>query len=206
MMARLTSTFQGNGIALAGVWLVLAAGCAARETFLTPKDLSSELQADPIDRPLPAAEDNENDAASPRTSVQLVSGHDDTAAEPYRLPTQSPQRFVIVSGEVRKPGELAFPEGRDFRVLEAIARAEGIPNKVLDTVVVCRRQKGHDERALIRVSLRKATRQESENIRLMPDDIVSVEPTPTTLMKDSSGYVGAAAAGGGMLLIGGGPH
>jgi hypothetical protein len=84
-----------------------------------------------------------------------------------------------------------------------VARAEGIPNKVVDTVVVCRKQKGCDDRALILVSLRKATRSETENIRLMPGDIVSVEPNLTTLLKDSSAYVGAAAMGGGMMLIGG---
>ena len=190
--------------ALAALTLLLAAGCAARETFLSPRDLPAELKADSQDRAHRPAD--EHAAVGPRTAVRLATAHDDETPEPLVLPSPTPRRFVVVSGQVRKPGELAFPEGRDFRVLAAVAMAEGIPNKVVDTVVVCRRQKGRDERALIRISLRKATRHESENILLMPDDIVSVEPTMTTLLKDSSGYVGAAAVGGGMLLIGGGPH
>ena len=127
-----------SGIAL-GAWiLAVVAGCAARETFLTPKDLSADLQPEKAER----LDDAEK----------------------------------LTEAAVRNP------------------------------IVVCRKQKGRDDRVLIRVSLRKATRNESENIRLMPGDIVSIEPTVTTLMKDSAGYVGAAAAGGGMLLIGGGPH
>ena len=183
-------------VALAGGMLSLAAGCAARETFLTPKNLSSDLQPSSVERT------GDADTAA-RHSIQLASG--DADDEPRRLTEAAtpPGRFVVVSGEVRKPGEFMFPEGRDFRVLEAVARAEGIPNKVVDTVIVCRKQKGLDERALILVSLRKATRSEVENIRLMPGDIVSVEPNLTTLMKDSSGYVGAAAMGGGMMLMGG---
>ncbi len=38
---------------------------------------------------------------------------------------------------------------RALRVLEAVARAEGIPNKVVDTVIVCRKQMGRDEMAVV---------------------------------------------------------
>ena len=194
-----------SGIAL-GAWiLAVVAGCAARETFLTPKDLSADLRPEKAER----IDDAEKlTDATVRNPIRLASGHagDIDEPDPLILPSPQPSQFVIVSGDVRQPGEYPFPEGRDFRVLEAVARAEGIQNKVIDTIVVCRKQKDRDDRVLIRVSLRKATRNESENIRLMPGDIVSIEPTVTTLMKDSAGYVGAAAAGGGMLLIGGGPH
>lgn len=190
----------GSLAPFAGGILLLAVGCASRETFISPNHLSSELQPPSVER----AEDTEPDAeTASESSIRLTSGSADE--EPSRLTPaySSPRRFVVVSGEVRKPGEFMFPEGRDFRVLEAVARAEGIPNKVVDTVIVCRKQKGCDDRALILVSLRKATRSETENIRLMPGDIVSVEPNLTTLLKDSSAYVGAAAMGGGMMLIGG---
>lgn len=183
----------------------MVTGCVARETFLTPKNLSVDLQ--PAMTEIPEDSGTATQAAV-RNSIRLASGHagDVDEPEPLVLPSPKASPFVIVSGDVRQPGEYPFPEGRDFRVLEAVARAEGVRNKVIDTIVVCRKRKGSDERALIRVSLRKATRNESENIRLMPGDIVSVEPNVTTLMKDSSGYVGAAAVGGGMMLIGGGPH
>jgi hypothetical protein len=195
-MARWHTSSLVSAVAFAGGMLSLAEGCAARETFLSPKDLSSDLQP-------PSVETAHDADPASRHSVKLTSGNGND--EPRRLAeTDSPPgRFVVVSGEVRKPGEFMFPEGRDFRVLEAVARAEGIPNKVVDTVIVCRKQKGRDERALILVSIRKATRSEVENIRLMPGDIVSVEPNLTSLMKDSSGYVGAAALGGGMMLMGG---
>jgi len=195
-MSRWHASSLVTAVALAGGMLSLAAGCAARETFLAPKDLLSDLQPTSVETADDAVPESQH-------SIQLTSGNGDD--EPRRLSEADspPGRFVVVSGEVRKPGEFMFPEGRDFRVLEAVARAEGIPNKVVDTVIVCRKQKGRDERALILVSLRKATRSEVENIRLMPGDIVSVEPNLTTLMKDSSGYVGAAALGGGMMLMGG---
>lgn len=187
-------------------WMVaLVTGCAARETFLTPKNLSADLQPTMAEIPEDTATATE---AAVRNPIRLASGPADDVDEPESLvlPPSKASSFVLVSGDVKQPGEYPFPEGRDFRVLEAVARAEGVQNKVIDTIVVCRKRKGSDERALIRVSLRKATRNESENIRLMPGDIVSVEPNVITLMKDASGYVGAAAMGGGMLLIGAGPH
>ncbi len=164
-------------------------GCAVRETFLTPKNLSAELQPASVER---TADVEDNAGVTPRNTVRLASSQTDNEG-PLVLPSPTPPPFIIVSGEVRKPGEFTFPEGRDFRLLEAVARAEGIPNKLVDTVIVCRRTKGSDERTLIKLSLRKATRSERENIRLMPGDIVSVEPTLITLIKDSAGYVGVAA-------------
>lgn len=179
--------------AVMAMLIVAWCGCAAKERFLSPQDLSADLC------PPPCAESSDG-------AVLLTSAENDGEGDRFgrRNSGESP-RTVVVTGLVRKPGELAFPEGRDFRLLDAIARSEGIPNKIVDTVVVCRRRQGHDERALIRVSLREATRKESANIRLMADDIISVEPTPITLMRDARGYVGAAAVGGGMLLMGG-PH
>lgn len=173
--------------------LVLAAGgCASKESFFSHADLPTELQA-------PAIADHA-DVSGPVILASAATDADGDTVGVGKRPTSRP--MVVVTGLVRKPGQLAFPVGRDFRLLDAIARSEGIPNKVVDTVVVCRRRPDNDDRALIRVSLREATRKQSANIRLAPDDIVSVEPTPTTLMKDVRGYVGAAAVGGGMLLFG----
>jgi polysaccharide export outer membrane protein len=99
---------------------------------------------------------------------------------------------VLVTGMVRRPGRYLFPIGQDYRLLDAIAEAGGIENKVVDTVVVCRRVPNAHETALIEVSLHEATREPDNNLRMMPGDIVSVEPTPKALMKDVAKYVGVA--------------
>lgn len=103
---------------------------------------------------------------------------------------------VLVTGTVHRPGRYEFPVGQDFRVLDAVARAEGIPNKVVDTVVICRRLPKKSETTLIEVSLHQATREPDENLRLMPGDIISVEPTAKSLMKDGFKYIGSALAAG----------
>ena len=99
---------------------------------------------------------------------------------------------VLVTGMVRRPGRYLFPIGQDYRLLDAIAEAGGVENKVVDTVVVCRRVPNGHETALIQVSLHEATREPDNNLRMMPGDIVSVEPTPKALMKDVAKYVGIA--------------
>lgn len=103
---------------------------------------------------------------------------------------------VLVTGTVNRPGRYEFPVGQDFRILDVIAQAQGIPNKVVDTIVVCRQVPNEDKTALIEVSLHQATREQSQNLRLMPGDIVSVEPTGKSLMKDGLKYIGTALAAG----------
>jgi len=102
---------------------------------------------------------------------------------------------VIVQGLVRKVGRYEFPIGEEFRILDAIACAQGMSNKVVDTVHVCRVVPGKDERAVIAVSLRAASRNQQENIVLLPGDIVSAEPNTSLLFQDGVKYLGAAAMG-----------
>ena len=100
---------------------------------------------------------------------------------------------VQVTGLVQHPGSFELPIGRDYRVRDAIASANGVSNKVVDTVVICRKTSNDSKRALIQVSLREASRDQAENIVLVPGDIVSVEPTPKTIMKDCLKYARFAA-------------
>ena len=103
---------------------------------------------------------------------------------------------VLVNGMVGHPGPYEFPVGREFRVLDAIAAASGITNKIVDTVLVCRPDpSGSSKRVVIQVSMREAARDQAENLMLMPGDIVSVEPNKKMLLKDGVKYVGIGAAG-----------
>lgn len=95
---------------------------------------------------------------------------------------------VQVTGLVQRPGSFEFPVGREYRVRDAIASANGVSSKIVDTVVICRKTSNDAKCVLIQVSLHEASRDQAENIMLMPGDIVSVEPTPKTLMKDGLKY------------------
>lgn len=184
-----------NSMIVVTTVLLVLTGCAAKETYLSHKDLPPELQPQAFAEREKTANPVVLASAEYDADADVVVGRRDGSSRPH----------VVVTGLVRKPGQFTFPVGKDFRLLDAIAQSEGIPNKIVDTVVVCRTRPDEDDRALIRVSLREATRKQSANIRLAPDDIISVEPTPTTLMKDAGGYVGAAAVGGGIFLLGS-PH
>lgn len=72
---------------------------------------------------------------------------------------------------------------------------------MIDTVVVCRAVQGGTERALIQVSLRGATRNESENIVLMPGDLVSVETNAGMLFQDVTKYVGLVFVAAGSFFV-----
>lgn len=108
---------------------------------------------------------------------------------------------VQVLGLVAHPGNFELPVGRPYRVRDAIAAANGITNKVVDTIVVCRQIPNNEKRALIQISLREAARNEAENIVLVPGDIVSVEPTRKTMVKDALKYLRYAASGATMIGI-----
>jgi polysaccharide export outer membrane protein len=108
---------------------------------------------------------------------------------------------IVVSGMVLKPGRYEIPVGQEYRVLDAIASAQGVSYKVLDTLVVCREAPGQSKRALIQVSLREATRNQDENIILMPGDVVSVETNARLLIQDVTRYVGLATVAVGSFFI-----
>ena len=136
--------------------------------------------------------------ARARREIQLTSASaDDLAQEELRdgdvvVVERRDPPAVLVTGMVQKPGRYELPIGGEYRVLDAIASAQGVSNKVIDTVVVCRTSPVGTERALIQVSLREATRNECENIQLMPGDLVSVETNAGMLFQDVTKYVGLA--------------
>ncbi len=121
--------------------------------------------------------------ASGKTVLPELQDGDQVTVELRDPPT------VQVLGLVQHPGSFELPLGRDYRVLDAIASANGASNKVVDTVVVCRKMSNDEKRALIQVSLREASRNQAENIVLVPGDVVRVEPTAKTLMKDGLKYL-----------------
>lgn len=136
--------------------------------------------------------------ACARREIQLTSGSaGDLAQEELRdgdvvVVERRDPPAVLVTGMVQKPGRYELPIGVEYRVLDAVASAQGVSHKVIDTVVVCRTFRGGKERALIQVSLRGATRNENENILLMPGDLVSVETNAGMLFQDVTKYVGLA--------------
>jgi polysaccharide export outer membrane protein len=156
----------------------------------------------PIDCPFgqvePALMTQRTIPACTRRDIQLTSGSaDDLGQEELRdgdvvVVERRDPPAVLVTGMVQKPGRYELPTGVEYRVLDAVASAQGVSHKVIDTVVVCRTFRGGIERALIQVSLRKATRNENENIVLMPGDLVSVETNAGMLFQDVTKYVGLA--------------
>jgi polysaccharide export outer membrane protein len=94
-------------------------------------------------------------------------------------------RVIHVSGLVNTPNQFKIPRSQDVHVLDAIAMAGGVKSPVADKVVVIRRVKGKPEPAVIKVSIASAKKEGSENIRLAPGDMISVEQTPATLVVDT---------------------
>jgi len=87
-------------------------------------------------------------------------------------------RPIYVVGMVNKPGEYPMPVDRDFRVLEAIGLAGGVDRASLPNKAIVTRQRPDGSGVIaVRIDLDKAKRDNSENIRLVQGDTVSVEET-----------------------------
>jgi len=108
---------------------------------------------------------------------------------------------IVVTGMVNKPGRVDLPINQEFRILDAVSVAHGVSYKVLDRVMVCRAVPGKAERAVIEVSLREATRNQQENLLLMPGDIVSVEANMPVLFQDCVDFIVSATLGVGPAVI-----
>ncbi|MEZ6125627.1 MAG: SLBB domain-containing protein [Planctomycetaceae bacterium] len=89
---------------------------------------------------------------------------------------------IQVLGLVNKPDTYDFPLGKDLTVLGAISMAGGLKNQLANKIYVIRQMPNRTEPDVIQVSLRRAKHNGSENIRLGPGDVVSVEQTPSTVM------------------------
>jgi polysaccharide biosynthesis/export protein len=132
---------------------------------------------------------------SPDLALQELADGDVVTVERRDLPS------VVVTGMVHKPGRYDFPIGSDFRVLDAIARAEGATYKIIDTVLVCRAVAGQNDRVIIQVSLREASRKQNENILLQPGDIVTVESNLKVMLQDSWDFVSQVLLGAAPAVI-----
>jgi polysaccharide export outer membrane protein len=85
---------------------------------------------------------------------------------------------IYVIGMVNKPGEYQMPVDRDLRVLEAIGLAAGVDRGSLpDKALVIRQRPDGSGVLAIRVDLNLAKKDNSQNIRLMAGDTLSVEET-----------------------------
>jgi polysaccharide export outer membrane protein len=95
-----------------------------------------------------------------------------------------PQPYHVI-GLVQKPGQFEYPMNHDVRVLEAIAQAGGTSQALADKIYVIRPTPNGAEDTMIEISLRRAKRKREENLRLQPGDVVSVEPTPATMVVEA---------------------
>ena len=96
---------------------------------------------------------------------------------------------IQVLGLVKKSGSYPFPHRREVRVLDVIALAGGLSSSVADKVFVIRKLPDQPDQpgrtAIIEVSLMRAKRNAAENIRLQPQDIVTVEHTAATVVLEA---------------------
>jgi len=155
--------------------------------------LADELDAPPLMKGSDPSGDRREIHLVPASKAKLASEQlqDGDVVTVERCDTPS----VVVTGMVNRPGRYTLPIGEEFRILDAVATAHGVSYKVLDRVMVCRMVPGRVDRAVIEVSLREATRNQTENLPLMPGDIVSVEANVPVLFQDCVDYIGSAILG-----------
>jgi polysaccharide export outer membrane protein len=91
-------------------------------------------------------------------------------------------RVVNVMGLVREPKQIKIPPDQDLTVLAAITSAGGRTIQLADKAIVIRQLPGQPEPIEIEVSVREAKSNGAANLVLAPNDIVTVEETPTTFV------------------------
>ena len=85
---------------------------------------------------------------------------------------------IYVIGMVNRPGEYPLPVDRDLRVLEAVGLAGGVDRGSLpDKALIIRQRPDGSGVLAVRVDLNSAKKDNSQNIRLMAGDTLSVEET-----------------------------
>jgi len=88
---------------------------------------------------------------------------------------------VHVLGLVMKPNRYEMPIGQDLRILDAISLAGGISNPVANRIYVVRKVPNSSDTKIVHTSISEAKRDEINNMRLAPGDVVSIEQTPGTI-------------------------
>jgi polysaccharide export outer membrane protein len=135
-----------------------------------------------------------NGAASAPQTVRLDLAQAESAIGPnYALSDRDvvmvlpeEERFIHVSGLVRKADRFELPRNQEVRLLDAIAMAGGVSSPVADKALIIRRMPNMSESATIQVSIGKAKRDGNENLRLAAGDMVSVETTAATAFVDTA--------------------
>lgn len=108
----------------------------------------------------------------PENHLQLVDGS-------VVMIYEKPERFVNVTGLVRRSDMIEMPKDGDMRLLDAISQAGGLSESLANKVKIIRKGP-NDSEVVIEASIRDAKRGGPANLRLAPNDLVSVEETPLT--------------------------
>jgi len=89
-----------------------------------------------------------------------------------------PQSCVEVLGLVRHPQLVKFSAGEDFRLWDAITRADGMAVPTANRAVIFRQTPDQSAPIIIQADLNLARNDQKENLRLAPGDVIHVEETP----------------------------
>jgi polysaccharide export outer membrane protein len=149
----------------------------------------------------------DTNSLSDRREIRIpLAAKDKLASEPLKdgdvvIVERRDPPGIVVTGMVNKPGRFDLPINQEFRILDAVSVAHGVSYKVLDRVMVCRAVPGKAKRAVIEISLREATRNQQENLLLMPGDIVSVEANMPVVFQDCVDFIVSATLGVGPAVI-----
>ena len=109
---------------------------------------------------------------------------------------ENPQQFVQVVGVIQDK-LVELPAGQEVRLLDALTMAGGptYSNWISDRVCITRQMSGVNKPIRISTSIRKAKKNEADNIVLAPMDIVNVEENVFTFMLSTlGGLTGLAQA------------
>jgi len=104
-------------------------------------------------------------------------------------------KAIFVTGLVRKPGRVEFPQGEDLRLIDAVSLAGYTSSQVAEKVYVIRQPTPDAQPVVIQASLWKAKHDPRHNIRLAPGDIVSVEHTAATVVMEALNVIRVGVSG-----------
>jgi polysaccharide export outer membrane protein len=96
---------------------------------------------------------------------------------------------VQVLGLVARPRQIPYPANRELRLFGALAESGGLSSKVADKIIVIRKPADGQAPVTIKISMRDAKEDATQNILLAPGDVVSVEQTPATILWDAVNIV-----------------
>jgi len=138
------------------------------------------------DLPVPNAKrDPVNQTVTGEVSVSDILEARNTSANirvmPHDLITVPKAKVFYVMGEVRKSGGFTLEQKDSVSIVQAIALAEGTtPNAAKQRALILRQVAGAPKRTEIQVNLDKIIAGKTEDVSLLPDDILYV---PNSVMK-----------------------